>query len=90
MAAVTSGMDIAAVRQLAAEMQKAADEIRQIGTRVTGKLQGTPWLGPDRQKFEGDWQGRQVQQLNQVALALGDAAKAATQNASDQEATSGR
>ena len=88
--AITSGMDIGQVRQLAAEMQKAAEEIRQVGARVTSRLQATPWLGPDQQRFEQDWQGRMLQQLNQIATALGEAAQTATRNATEQEQASSR
>jgi hypothetical protein len=86
--AITSGMDIAQVRQLATEMQRAAEEIRQIGTRVTARVEATPWLGPDRQRFEQDWRGRQVQQLNAVAQALTEGAQVATKNATEQEQAS--
>ena len=88
--AITAGMDIQSVRTLATEMTRAADEITQVMTRVTARLQGTPWLGQDRTKFEQDWNSRQTAQLKQVATALQDAAKTATQNAQDQEATSNR
>ena len=88
--AVTAGMDIPAVRNLAAEMQKAADETQAIMQRVTARLESTPWLGQDRTKFEQDWRGRQTQQLNQVMQALRDGSRIAIANANEQEATSNR
>ena len=84
---VTSGMDIPAVRQMAQQMQQAGDQVRDIGTRITQLVQNTPWLGPDRQRFEQEWQQRN-QQLTQIAQALLDASRVATQNAQQQEQTS--
>jgi uncharacterized protein YukE len=86
--AITHGMDIAQVRQLASEMTRAADEIRRLSQQITSKLHSTPWAGPDQQRFESDWTGQHTQQLNTVVQALQDAARTATQNAQEQESTS--
>ena len=88
--AITSGMDVGQVRQLAADMNRAADEIRRLGQQITSKLHGTPWAGSDRQRFESDWTGRHVQQLNTVVQALHDASRVATTNAQEQESASSR
>jgi len=79
------GMDIAEVRQLAAQLQQASSDITNIVSQLTGKLQGTTWQGPDRQRFESDWQSHHVTALNNVATALGDASTLATTNAQQQE-----
>ena len=41
--------------------------------------------GPDRVKFEGDWQSHHVTALNNVSTALQDASTLATQNAQQQQ-----
>jgi uncharacterized protein YukE len=87
-AAITSGMDIAQVRQLASDMTRAADEIRRLSQQITAKVRSTPWAGADQKRFEQDWTGRHVQQLNTVVQALQDAAKVATTNAHEQESAS--
>ena len=83
-----TGMDIPAVRQLSSQMTQSASQIRQLMSQLTNQLGGTQWVGPDRQRFESDWSGTYVQQLNQVATALEDAANRATQNANEQESAS--
>ena len=88
MSAITHGMDIEAVRQLAAQMNQRADEIRQLMATLSNSLTGTAWSGPDREQFVSDWQGQYVQQLTNVAQALNDAAQRATVNAQAQEQAS--
>jgi uncharacterized protein YukE len=83
-----TGMDIAQVRSLAQQMNHAAGEIQQLAQSLTAKLQGTAWVGPDRERFLSDWSGHHQQQLNQVVQALHDAAQRATANASEQEQAS--
>lgn len=88
MSAITHGMDIAAVRQLVAQMNQRADEIRTLAASLSSALNGTAWSGPDREQFVSDWQGQHVQQLNIVAQALNDAASRASANADAQEQAS--
>jgi uncharacterized protein YukE len=83
-----TGMDIPGVRTLATQMKAKADEIEGIQRELTSKLQGTQWVGPDRQQFEGDWNGQYSNSLRQVAQALRDAAQRAEQNATQQEQAS--
>ena len=83
-----TGMDIPAVRQLSSQMTQSAGQIRQLMSQLTNQLNSTQWVGPDRTRFEGEWNGTYVQQLNQVATALEDAATRATQNANEQEQAS--
>lgn len=83
-----TGMDIEAVRSLAQQMNSSAEEIRNLASRLSSALEGTQWVGPDREKFVGDWQGQYMTSLNQVAQGLVDAAQRATANASEQETAS--
>jgi uncharacterized protein YukE len=83
-----TGMDIQAVRQLATQLNAKAGEIRNLTNQLTGQLEGTAWVGPDRERFYGDWTGQYVSALNNVAQGLEDAAQRATQNANQQEQAS--
>ncbi len=83
-----TGMDVPAVRQLSAQMNQSASQIRQLMAQLTNQLGGTQWFGPDRSRFESDWSGTHVQQLTAVATALEDAAQRATMNANEQEQAS--
>jgi uncharacterized protein YukE len=80
-----TGMDIAAVRQLANQMHSSAAEIRNLSAQITHQVQSTNWVGPDREHFVGEWQGTHVSQLHQVVSALEDAAQRANNNAQEQE-----
>lgn len=87
MAAFT-GMDIPEVRALAAQMNSAAEEITGLANSLTSKLEGTPWVGPDREKFVSEWHGQYKSQLVNIASALHGAAGNANANASAQEQAS--
>jgi hypothetical protein len=83
-----TGLDITQVRGLANFIRQKADEIEQIQNQVTQRLHGTQWVGPDRQKFEGDWSGHFTASLRTVAGGLRDAAQIADTNATQQEQAS--
>lgn len=83
-----TGMDIDAVRQLAAQMNHSAAEIRTIMQQLTNQLTNTPWVGPDREQFVGEWQSQHVAQLTHVVQALESASTLATRNAQQQEQAS--
>jgi uncharacterized protein YukE len=80
-----TGMDIAAVRQLATQMHSSAAEIRNLSGQITHQVQATNWIGPDREHFVSEWTGTHVAQLHQVVAALEDAAQRANNNAQEQE-----
>jgi uncharacterized protein YukE len=81
-------MDPAAVRQFAQQLNQKAGEIQSIMQQLTSSLQGTPWLGADRQQFESDWNGQHCAALRQVIQGLEDAATRAVANAQQQEQAS--
>lgn len=83
-----TGMDIQAVRNLAAQLNQKAGEIDSLRQQLTGQLDSTPWIGPDRERFHSDWTGRYSTALNQVAEGLREASQRATQNANEQEQAS--
>jgi uncharacterized protein YukE len=83
-----TGMDIQAVRQLSSQLKAKADDIRSIMQQLGSQLQNTPWVGPDRERFLGEWQSNHVSALNNVINGLEAASNAATQNAAQQESAS--
>lgn len=85
-----TGMDIVEVRNLAAQLDNSASNIQDIVSRLTQNLNGTNWIGPDRERFVGEWQGAHCQQLNAVVQSLQDAANKARMNADEQEAVASR
>lgn len=80
------GMDIAEVRNLASQLDHGAQTIEDIVSRLTYNLNATNWVGPDRERFVGEWQGAHVHHLLTVVQALQDAARKARMNADEQEA----
>ena len=82
------GMDIDAVRALATQMNNNADQIQNLMNTMTTQLQNTNWVGPDREKFLGDWQSTHVSQLNNVITGLQQASQDAQRNAGEQETAS--
>ncbi len=85
-----TGMDINAVRTLSKQLQSRADEIRTMSQQLTSQLESTPWVGPDRDQFHGDWSGQYSTSLNAVVSGLEEAAVRALQNATEQEQASSR
>ncbi len=64
-----TGMDIQAVRDLATQLTNKAGEIDSLRQQLTGKIDGTPWVGADRERFHNDWSSRHSVALTQVADA---------------------
>jgi len=83
------GMDTTAVRQLAAELQRSAEQIEEIRGKLDSQLSGVWWQGQDADQFRDAWAGTHTAALKSVAQALTEASTQATKNATDQEATSG-
>ncbi len=83
-----TGMNIEGVRQLAAQMDNNAGQIEQLMGALNGALESTEWIGPDRERFVGDWQNTFMPQLTAVANSLRDTANAARGNADQQEQAS--
>lgn len=88
MSTTVYGMDINAARDLVRVMTTDADTITQLTSRLTQQLEGTPWQGPDSQRFRTDWQGQYVPALNSVVTALQENAQLLASQADDQERAS--
>lgn len=72
------------VDQLASEFELKAGELEDLKSAITAKLSSTVWTGPDRDRFEADWQGAFSQNITQVIQQLRQASQLATHNAQEQ------
>ncbi len=74
---------------LAQEFETRANDLDTLKTNITAKLAGTTWTGPDRDRFEADWEGQLSQTITQIVQALRGAGTLAGQNAQEQRDASG-
>lgn len=74
---------------LAQEFETRANDLDTLKTNITAKLAGTTWTGPDRDRFEADWEGQLSQTITQIVQALRGAGTLAAQNAQEQRDASG-
>ena len=72
------------VDALAAEFELKAGELEDLKSAISAKLSGTVWTGPDRDRFEADWEGALSQNITQVIQQLRGASQLATDNANEQ------
>ncbi len=86
----THGMNVEQVSQLGRTLQAKADEITTMIGQIDGQLNGTTWEGPDAQQFKGQWWPEHKGHLQQVAEQIRGFGQSALNNASEQEAASGR
>lgn len=82
------GADIAALRSLAAQLDRAADQLDAHRTFLGNVVQQSPWHGPDADRFRGEWQGRHSPRVATSARLLRETAATVRQNADQQERAS--
>lgn len=82
------GLDVQQVRELGTNLDREADSIDQILSKLTGVLNNTQWTGPDANQFRNEWTGAHSAALRKVGQALRDTAQLARANAAAQEQTS--
>lgn len=82
------GMDVEAVRALAAQLGEARQEIAQLGDELTAQLEGVDWTGPDATGFRSSWQGELKPLIDELALAVGRLGEDAAAQAAQQASTS--
>lgn len=72
------------VDRLADEFEVKAGELDDLKTAITAKLGGTTWTGPDRDRFQADWEGALSQNVTQLVQQLRSAGQQASANAQEQ------
>lgn len=80
-----SGMEIAAIRQLARLMDQRAETLESGVRRLTQRVQSLEWAGADRERFVGEWTSNHGPKLAAAAAGLRDAAERARRHANEQE-----
>jgi uncharacterized protein YukE len=82
------GADIATLRSLAAQLDRAADQLDGHRTFLGNAIQQSAWLGPDADRFRGEWQGQLSTRVAASARLLRETAATVRQNADQQERAS--
>lgn len=80
-----TGMEGAAIRQLARNMDDRAAAIEGILRATTHRVTTVEWAGTDRERFVGEWDDQHAPKLAAVAQGLRSAAEKARLNANEQE-----
>lgn len=85
---VMYGADIGELRALAAQFDRAADQLDGCRGALGGQVHSSPWAGADAVRFKGDWSSQYAPRLNTTATRLREAARSLRSNADDQERAS--
>jgi len=72
------------VDALAADFESKAGDLENLKSVISGKLAGTTWTGPDRDRFEAEWEGALSQNVTQITQQLRAAGQLAADNAQQQ------
>lgn len=82
------GLDVEQVQELARGFERKADEVDEVLRQLHLGLRETDWVGPDRQRFEGDFEGTITPDLRVLERVLRDTAERLRQEARSQEQAS--
>ncbi len=82
------GADVAQLRLLATQFDRAADQLDSCRTAVGGAVRTSPWQGPDAARFRGDWDGGHAGRVAAAASTLRAGAQHLRTNADQQEQAS--
>jgi uncharacterized protein YukE len=84
------GADVEALERLAADVDRGAQELRELSAQVAGAIEGArDWHGPDAVRCKEEWGTFAQQRMTGVADALSTASRLLAQNAQEQERASG-
>lgn len=72
------------VDALAADFEAKAGDLENLKSAISSKLGGTTWTGPDRDRFEADWEGSLSHNVTQIVQQLRGAGQTAADNAQAQ------
>lgn len=85
---VTHGADVEGLRTTARQLADGAQELLAVSVRITGRLVGLEWNGPDASRARVEWESEHVQTLLRASAALNTAAWALADEADAQESAS--
>ena len=83
------GNDPEQMDRLCRKMEEEAGKIEGALRLVTQQLQQTEWRGPDRTRFEGEWNGQHSANLRKAAELLKANATTIKREAAEQRRVSG-
>ncbi|MDO4783627.1 MAG: WXG100 family type VII secretion target [Propionibacteriaceae bacterium] len=88
--AITHGMNVEQVKQIANKLDREAQQIETIMQHVDSHIREAleAWKGPDSKQFSQLWEGQHRPQLRKLKADLENLAKKARTNASAQTSTS--
>jgi len=72
------------VDALSAEFEAKAGELEDLKSAISAKLAGTTWSGPDRDRFEADWESALSANITLMIQQLRGASQVAANNAQEQ------
>lgn len=82
------GADVAQLRSLAQQFDRAADQLDTCRTSVGGSVRISPWQGPDAGRFRADWDSSHAGRIAAAASTLRTGARQLRTNADQQEQAS--
>lgn len=82
------GADVAQLKQLAATMRSAGRRLDGQRLAFNSSVAGTPWPGPDAERFRRDWKATHSRSMGAAVLFLEDGANTLLRHASEQEVAS--
>jgi uncharacterized protein YukE len=84
------GMDPAAARALASQLEASASRMEQTVNRLVSRLDHTGWVGHDRDAFESALRNTHRLRVMTTVRAMREAAAQVRRHAADQVRISGR
>jgi len=89
MAGNVYGADVVELRALSERMSRSAEDLDRIVSLLTHQITATTaWVGPNAQRFRGDWSGSHRGVVASSTRALRECASALRRNADEQAAAS--
>ncbi|MEA5456399.1 hypothetical protein SPF06_16820 [Sinomonas sp. JGH33] len=82
------GADVAHLRALASHFEHSAQQLDAQRTRLGAAVQGSPWAGPNADRFRGEWHAEHGPRLATAARTLREGAATLRRNADQQEQAS--
>ncbi len=85
-----TGMEVGAVRDLAARMRAGAESLEAASRELDAALSAAPWRGADAGSFTEEWRERHRGVLQDAAARLREAGRTLSVQADEQDRASGR
>jgi len=84
------GLDPEEMDRLASRMDAEAQKMDEAIRQVASQLKATLWVGPDRDRFEKEWNSEHLVSIRRTIDLLRTNARELKRHAKEQRSTSGR